>query len=102
MKFKGSIYCLNEGDLSDLLSSGGSRSEQKSGTFASSPLNTKPSIESATPTEQKRSLGPGQVRKILEEKLNKLSKQLEESDDEEEQTKLLELISKYLDTLNKL
>ena len=100
VKFKGNVYCLNEDDLSELLSTGTTQSNQ-TGMATSSTASSGPHAESAK-VEPKRSGGSEQVRSILEEKLKKLSKQLEDSNDIEEQTKLLELISKYVDTLNKL
>jgi hypothetical protein len=42
------------------------------------------------------------LRKLLEEKLASASKQLEGTTDVSEQSKLLDLISKYLETLEKL
>ena len=99
VKFKGNVYCLNEDDLSELLSTGTTQTGTPNSNATGSGSNL--SSESAK-VETKRSSSSEQVRSILEEKLKKLSKQLDESNDIEEQTKLLELISKYVDTLNKL
>jgi formylmethanofuran dehydrogenase subunit E len=42
------------------------------------------------------------VRKLLEEKLSTVSKQLDNTTDVDEQSRLLDLISKYVETLEKL
>jgi uncharacterized Zn finger protein (UPF0148 family) len=102
VKFKGNVYCLNEDDLSELLSRGTTQNNQ-TGTPISNVADSGHKLHSvSTKMEVKKSSSSEQVRSILEEKLKKLSKQLDESNDIEEQTKLLELISKYVDTLNKL
>lgn len=77
IKYKNKTYCLNEDDISSVLNP-----EQKE--------TTPPKSES------------GSLRKVLEDKLASLTKQLESSQDPDEQAKLLELISKYVDTLEKL
>ena len=77
IKFKGKVYCLNETDLNELLSP--------------------PTAES--PASQ---TSPSPLRKLLEEKLASASKQLESATDVSEQSKLLDLISKYIETLEKL
>ena len=95
VRFRGKVYCLNEDDLSELLSTGSTT------TGAAVSHAAKLSSESAK-SEPKQDSSSLQVRSVLEEKLKRLTKQLEESEDIEQQTKLLELISKYVDTLNKL
>ncbi len=42
------------------------------------------------------------LRKLMEEKLSELSKQLDTTKDVNEQARLLDLISKYLETLEKV
>ncbi|MDG6906166.1 MAG: hypothetical protein JRN20_10325 [Nitrososphaerota archaeon] len=77
LKYRGKIFCLNETDLNELLS-------------------TSPQ------TSQTSSTGSSSLRKLLEEKMASATKQLEATSDVSEQSKLLDLISKYLETLNKL
>ncbi len=93
IRYQNRIYCLNEDDLSSLL------------------LSSSPPGGAAPPQRQQQQLPEphgqvaspeGGLRKILEEKLAEVSKQLASSQDPDEQAKLLELISKYVDTLDKL
>jgi UPF0148 protein len=79
IKYQNKTYCLNEDDISSVLNP-----EQKVAT------QPEPKVES------------GPLHKVLEDKLAVVTKQLESSQDPDEQSKLLELISKYVDTLDKL
>ena len=102
IKFKGNVYCLNEDDLSELLSIGTPKNNQTETPISNAAIPGPKLQGEGTKLEIKKNSSSEQLRGILEEKLKKLSKQLDESNDVEEQTKLLELISKYVDTLNKL
>ncbi|MHB8567298.1 MAG: Sjogren's syndrome/scleroderma autoantigen 1 family protein [Nitrososphaerales archaeon] len=86
IKYQNMVYCLNEDDLSSVL-------DPQSEAVQNVP--NKPQ-QSSSNTES------GDLRRILEEKLGNVSKQLQSSKDPDEQAKLLELISKYVDTLDKL
>ena len=87
VKYQGKIYCLNEDNLDEVLSG-------------------RPGVQSAIKKEDKKQVtaseGSDSLRKLLEEKLASTSKQLESTTDVEEQSKLLDLITKYLETLQKL
>ena len=101
IKYQGKIYCINEDDLSNILSAP-----------SASPRSSVPVVE---PAMSKRELNPvakpatasaaserAALRTLLEEKLAKVSRELESSQDFDQQAKLLDLISKYLETLEKL
>lgn len=79
IKYQNKTYCLNEDDISSVLN---------------------PEQKVAPQPESKSEQSP--LRKVLEDKLASVTKQLESSQDPDEQAKLLELISKYVDTLDKL
>lgn len=91
IRYRGKVYCTKEDDLSAIdnpsvppqATSGPSSAQTAGGSSASSQ-------------------NADSVRKLLEEKLNNVSKQLENTSDVEEQSKLLDLISKYVETLDKL
>lgn len=105
IQFRGKVYCINEDDISNITTS----PVQK----AADPSPTAPLVQSVV-SEQQQSVPPpttastdldsdkGRLKAMLEEKLEKVSKQLENSQDFDQQEKLLGLISKYLDTLSKL
>jgi UPF0148 protein len=92
IKFKGKTYCTNEDDLNSLLA----------------PESERPRVQVASPIEdakkipQASSQATDSLKKLLDDKLSNLSKQLDSTTDIEEQAKILELISKYLETLEKL
>lgn len=84
LKYHGKIYCLNENDLDEVLS-------------------PKQAVQPSTKVEKiAASEGAVSLRKLLEEKLAAASKQLEGTSDVQEQSRLLDLISKYIETLDKL
>lgn len=87
IRFNGKVYCTNEDDIGALLSSDGSKD--------STPVK----VEVPRTGGQSKTVEP--LRKLLEEKLSALSKQLDSTTDLEEQTRILDLISKYLETLEK-
>jgi len=104
IRFQGKVYCINEDDLSEILSTGPSGAPPRAA--AASPelsrATAQPSSTAATISPQAVSPEQIQLRRLLEEKLQAASKQLEVSQDLGEQEKLLGLISKYIDTLEKL
>ena len=62
-------------------------------------------VEAVSKKEEKAPAGGSSsesLRKLLENKLEIVSKQLDSTTDLEEQTKLLDLISKYVETLGKI
>ncbi len=83
IKYQGKVYCLNEDDLGAVLNPNSQVSEKKE--------NPPPANEAEN-----------SLRKMLEDKLANASKQLESTSDIEEQARLLDLISKYLETIKKL
>ncbi|MFI5422265.1 MAG: Sjogren's syndrome/scleroderma autoantigen 1 family protein [Nitrososphaerales archaeon] len=91
IRYKGKVYCTKEDDLNaiDLPST-------------ESQASSVPSVPRASGGTSQSSQNADSVRKLLEEKLNNVSKQLESTSDVEEQSKLLDLISKYVETLDKL
>jgi UPF0148 protein len=103
IRFRDKVYCINEDDIDSILSSP-----------VQSSSSSRPRIEPIVqPVEGARPAAPTrlgsevssentQLRKTLEEKLSVISKQLETSQDFEQQAKLLDLISRYLETLEKL
>lgn len=121
IKYQGKVYCINEDDLSNIgspstsstvSSSSYSRPESSSSEqtvrhqgLAPNPVNTSsPAADTTAP----RTIQPSSsserdaLKTLLEEKLTKVSQQLENSQDFDQQEKLLDLISKYLETLEKL
>jgi UPF0148 protein len=92
IKFKGRVYCTNEDDIRALLSTDGSNDSVP-------PRPVKIETDSKTGGQPSQAVQP--LRKLLEEKLNALSKQLDSTTDIEEQARILDLISKYLETLEK-
>ena len=78
---------MNESDLDEVLS----------GKSVVQPLTKEGNKPQVATSENSNSL-----RKLLEGKLATASKQLEATSDVQEQSNLLDLISKYLETLQKL
>jgi uncharacterized Zn finger protein (UPF0148 family) len=89
IKYKGKVYCTSEDDLESLRN----------------PSSVKETIVYDKVEEHKpvpaASQAADSLRKMLEEKLNNLSKQLESTTSPDEQTRILDLMSKYLETLEK-
>lgn len=81
IRYQGKVYCLAEDNIEEITKA------------PAAPIQE----ESPVKTESSSAL-----KKMLEEKLANVSKQLDASTDIQEQTKLLDLISKYLETLQKL
>jgi uncharacterized Zn finger protein (UPF0148 family) len=89
IRYNGKVYCTNEDDLESLLNPDLRQ------------VVAVPKVESSEPVKS-TSPATDSLRKLMEEKLTELSKQLDSSTDPGEQARLLELISKYLDTLEKV
>lgn len=79
LRYMGKSYCINEDDIDSVLN---------------------PPVE-APPKEAASSNMPT-LKKLVQEKLDSVSKQLESTTDVDEQSRLLDLISKYVETLEKL
>jgi uncharacterized Zn finger protein (UPF0148 family) len=96
IKFRGRTYCTREDDLNALIS-GEPPGQEK----VPSPKQSKTELgqisSQTTPSPSETAL-----RKMLEEKLERVTKQLDSTSDVDEQSRLLDLISKYLETLQKL
>jgi uncharacterized Zn finger protein (UPF0148 family) len=93
IKFQGKIFCTNEDDLEAAVYPDSSKL-QKNGEeeFGRTPESSKAGVSQESSS----------VITLLEQKLAAASKLLENSTDFEEQTKLLDLISKYVETIGKL
>lgn len=118
IRFKERVYCVNEDDISSVLS--GSAQNSNGVPSSSSPSQASPHprqviqpvAESreeyfprsgySEPDATKATLENEDLEALLEEKLDGMSKQLQSSNDLEQQERLLDLISKYLDVLQKL
>jgi len=90
IKFRGKIYCTNEDNLEAILNPG---------SAVEKPVPAK--VEDQQPIHS-NSEATSSLRKIMEDKLNGLSKQLESSTNPDEQVRLLDLITKYVETLEKI
>lgn len=104
VRYKNKVYCTNEDDIDSILSP---QLSQKTAPPANIEPIVQPVVEGIPTTDSIISRSPKpaenqQLRAILEEKLGVISKQLETSQDFEQQAKLLDLISRYLETLEKL
>lgn len=110
IRFQGKVYCINEDDLTNVGSLPSlSRQESSSGLTEQPtretviPRNTVASSSAtASPRKVESTSEHDALRALLEEKLANVSRQLESSQDFDQQEKLLDLISKYLETLEKL
>lgn len=91
IRYEGKTYCMNEDDLDAVLNP--KKPEVK--------LQVEPSLKKES-TVSLSSSGSESLQKLLEEKLANVSRQLDSTTDLDEQGKLLELISKYIETLGKL
>lgn len=99
IKYRGKVYCTNEDDLESLLNP---EIEEKKEPPASAPPGPQRVEESVKRAAETASPATESLKKLLEEKLNTLSKQLDSTTDIEEQARILDLISKYLETLEKI
>lgn len=82
IRYKGKVYCLAEDNVEDITKAPTAPAQKEAPAKASESSST--------------------LRKMLEEKLANVTKQLDSTTDIQEQTKLLDLISKYIETLQKL
>ena len=98
IRYQNKVYCLNEDDLDSVLSP---KPQQNAPSKSQQALDNEKGPRKA-PSSSEKSESSSQLRRMLEEKLNSVSKQLETETDVVEQGRLLELISKYLETLEKL
>src|SRR5579872_4362845 len=93
IRYNGKIYCTNEDDLQSLLNP-----EARTESPPPGPAKVEPTHDRSSQSFPDTT---GPLRKLLQDKLDALSKQLESTTDAEEQAKILNLISKYLETLEK-
>ncbi|MDH2900014.1 MAG: Sjogren's syndrome/scleroderma autoantigen 1 family protein [archaeon] len=102
IRYQGKVYCINEYDISSILSSPAPKQEPSPPIVQ--PIASQPSrlIPRSSPSESTPGSERDALKNLLEAKLAKVSKELESSQDFDQQAKLLELISKYLETLEKL
>ncbi len=92
IKYRGKVYCTNEDDLEALLNP---ESPRETPAPARGKVEDQKEPKTVSQTEDS-------LRKLLEDKLNNLSKQLDSTNDLDEQGRILNLISKYLETLEKI
>ncbi|MDA4112378.1 MAG: hypothetical protein OK439_07545 [Thaumarchaeota archaeon] len=97
IRYKGKVYCTKEDNLDSILNP--TEPQEASPTSGVSDNSKKDNSVLATP---QLSQSTDSLRKLLEEKLGNVSKQLDTTTDLEEQTRLLDLISKYIETLERL
>lgn len=83
IRYQGRVYCLVEDNIEEITSKS-----------ATAPVEKEPPAKAIESSDA--------LRKMLEEKLANVSRQLDVTTDIQEQTKLLDLISKYLETLQRL
>ncbi len=95
IRFQGKIFCTSEDNLEAPLSPVESLETQSTARAEKETKTIEPSKAAQSPES-------ASVRALLEQKLAAVSKQLETSTDVEEQSKLLDLISKYVETIEKL
>ncbi len=93
IRYKGKIYCTKEDDLAAI---------DSSSTQQSAPVEEPSAKNQNGAASVQLSQSSDSVRKLLEEKLSTVSKQLDNTTDVDEQSRLLDLISKYVETLEKL
>ncbi len=91
IKYQGKSYCLNEDDVSSLLSPG---TRETTVSVSEQP------IAGVARGESKSDLVS--VEAILEERIRDVSKQLEGLKDPQRESELLDLMLKYLETLEKI
>jgi UPF0148 protein len=95
IRYGGKVYCTSEDDLESLLSEGSGQSPREH-----PPAQAK--VGGAVTGGQNSSDNMESLKKLLDDKLKNLSKQLDGTTDIDEQTRILNLISKYLETLEKV
>ncbi len=93
VRYRDKVYCVNEDEIESVLYA----SEAKPETKQTQEKVSKPPASETAPENERTAL-----RKLLEDKLVAVSKELESTKDVDRQVKLLDLISKYLETLSKL
>lgn len=102
IRYQGKIYCINEDNLSNILSA--PSAPARSSVPVVEPAISKRELNAVAskPATASAASERDALRSLLEEKLAKVSRELESSQDFDQQAKLLDLISKYLETLEKL
>lgn len=116
IRFKERVYCVNEDDISSVLSGSAQNSNGVSSSSSQASPYPRQVIQPVAESREeyfprsgysehdatKATLENEDLEALLEEKLDGMSKQLQSSNDLEQQERLLDLISKYLDVLQKL
>ena len=93
IRFQGNVFCVNEDDISSILKVGGRPKVQE---------QTQVTLEKPRPAQSSYTQGPEGLRSLLQDKLALVAKELENSKDFDQQAKLLDLMFKYLETLELL
>jgi uncharacterized Zn finger protein (UPF0148 family) len=115
VRYQGKVYCLNEDNLDSVINPQTQQQQQqkkeeeqpRSKGQLLSKRNEPAELRAEKETKPSTAEVPypqssPQLRKLLEEKLNSVSRQLDATVDLDEQARLLDLINKYLETLEKL
>jgi uncharacterized Zn finger protein (UPF0148 family) len=119
VRYRGKVYCINEDDIDSIINPPAlplqttetGSAEKKAGREREPPPIVQAVVAGPAPTrgeasnDASNSEGDSEkasLRRLLREKLAGVSKELEASHDVDQQAKLLELVSKYLETLEKL
>jgi uncharacterized Zn finger protein (UPF0148 family) len=104
VRFRGRVYCINEDDIDGILNSPPA-APPRGRNGALEQAIVQPVVEApAKAGEPKPAVDSEKaaLRRLLRDKLAAVSKELEASQDVDQQAKLLELVSKYLETLSKV
>ncbi len=102
IRYQGKVYCTNEDDISYILSPAAPKREPPSPAVKPGASQPVPSTAASKLSEIGAESERDALKALLEEKLAKVTKELDSSQDLDQQAKLLDLISKYLETLQKL
>lgn len=93
IRFQGNVFCVNEDDISSVLKVGGRPKMQE---------QTQVPLEKPRSMQSSYAQDPDGLRSLIQDKLALVAKELENSKDFDQQAKLLDLMFKYLETLELL
>jgi len=97
VRYNGKIYCVNEDDIEAIIY--GQETKEQPAPLKGPPAPERPETQlPQSSVEVERD----SLRKLLRGKLDSVTKELETTSDVDKQSKLLDLISKYVEILSKL
>jgi uncharacterized Zn finger protein (UPF0148 family) len=102
IRYQGKVYCINEDDISGIMSGPVPAPRHEAIPPIVQPVTSQSQSQLSKSAEGSAMNEREVLKALLEEKLAKVSKQLDSSQDVDQQAKLLDLIGKYLETLEKL